>query len=242
MAPAGPSPLLKLFGADSPGPGGSLQYIRDKIYSHVWSRDRRDQGKLDFVISEHGVNRNVPERRFSSEDPFNRTRTARMPPPASNLHLVNKQISKDFTRYIYTMNDVEIDVDLKALQTDQGQAALDKIAALLNNPNFRKYTRRVRIRIHFPSDYPVADLPAYNQAALNNVASAVNKFENIDHLAIRIVPGQDVPTDYELRLALFPFYPLKCKSSSPSIESSKSARGCCACASMSSDLEGSDQY
>lgn len=211
MASAAPSPLLKLFGADQPGPGGSLQHIRDKIYSHVWSRARRDEGKLDFVVSEHGVNRNVPERKFSSEDPFNRNRAPLRCPSPSNLHLVNKQISKDFARYIYTINDVEIDVDLKALQTDQGQAALDKIAALLNNPNFRKYTRRARVRIHFPSRYPIADLPTFNLAALKKIASAVDAFQNIDHLAIRVVTVQGAPLDYELRLALFPFYPLRCK-------------------------------
>lgn len=211
MASATPSPLLKLFGAERPGPGGSLQPIRDKIFSQIWSRDRRDEGKLDFVVSEYGVNRNVPERIFSSEDPNNPNRARRKLPPACNLHLVNKQISKDFARYIYTVNDVEIDVDLKALQTDQGQAALGKIAALLNNPNFRKYTRRARIRIHFPSEYRVADLPTFNQAALRNIASAINDFQNLDHLVIRIVTSQGAPLAYELRLALFPFYPLRCK-------------------------------
>lgn len=211
MAPATPSPLLKLFGVDRPGPGGSLQHIRDKIYSHAWSRTRRDSHKLDFVVSETGVNRNVPERLPSGEDPFASSRAAHKPPPACNLHLVNKQVFKDFARYIYTMNDLEIDVDLKALQTNDGQAALDKIGSLLRNPNFQKYTRRARLRIHFPAKYPVADLPAFNQMALDDIAFALDDFQNLDHLAIRIVPGQGALLDYELRLAAFPFYPMRSK-------------------------------
>lgn len=209
MAPSAPSPLLNLFGVDRPGPGGSLQHIRDKMYSHVWSRVRRDGSKSDFVVSENGVNRNVPERAL--EDPYGRRKPVLLPPPACNLHLVNKQISKDFARYIHTMNDLEVDVDLKALQTDEGQAALNKVVALLRNPNFQKHTRRARIRIHFPAEYPVANLPAFNQTALNDIAFALDDFQNLGHVAIRIVPGQGTLLDYELPLATFPFYPMRSK-------------------------------
>lgn len=225
MSPVAPSPLLKLFGAESPGPGGSLQHVRNKIYSHAWSRVRRDDAKCDFVVSEHGVNRNVPERLIDGEDPFGHLRAPRFPPPACNLHLVSKQISKDFARYIYSMNDLEIDVDLKTLQTAEAEAALQKIAALLRNPNFQKYTRSARIRIHFPAKYPVANLPSFNQKALENIRFALDDFQNLGHMVIRMVPGQGALLDYELRLAAFPFYPMRCKSLSSIILPESFPRG-----------------
>lgn len=218
MAPAVPSPLLKLFGVDKPGPGHSLQHIRDKIYSYTWSRIRRDDHKLDFVISETGINRNVPERLISDESsyggPYGATRAPLVPPPPCNLLLVNKQVSGDFARYIYNVNDLEVDVDLKPQHTNNGQAALDKIATLLCNPNFKKYTRTVRIRIHFPAEYSDTNLPVFNQSALDNIAFALDDFQRLRHLAIRMVPGQGTPMDYELRLAAFPFYPMRSKYAS----------------------------
>lgn len=211
MAPTSSSPLLKLFGVDRFGPGQSLQHIRDKVYSYAWSRIRRDDHKLDFVISETGVNRNVPERLVFGEDPYSAFRAPRTPPPPCNLLLVSKQVSKDFARYIYSVNDLEVDVDLKPLHTKKAQAALDKISRLLSNPNMKKYARNVRVRIHFPATYPAANLPDFNQSALDNISCALDDFQQLEYMAIRVVPGQDTPLDYELRLAAFPFYPMRCK-------------------------------
>lgn len=211
MASCSPSPLLKLFGVDRLGPGHSLQHLRDKVYSYAWSRIRRDDHKLDFVVSETGINRNVPERLVFGEDPYGVIRAPRMPPPPCNLLLVNKQVSKDFARYIYSVNDLEVDVDLKSLYTDEGRAALGKINTLLCNSNMKRYTRNVRVRIHFPVKYPTANLPAFNQSALNNIALSLDDFQHLEHVAIRMVPGQGAPLDYELRLAVFPFYPMRCR-------------------------------
>lgn len=209
MASPAPCPLLKLFGVDRPGPGHSLQHIRDRIYSYAWSRTRRDDYKLDIVISETGINRNVPERLVFGEDPYGATRAPRVPPPSCNLLLVNKLVSKDFARFIYTVNDLEVDVDLKAVHTNEGQAALDKIVTLLRNPNLQKYTRSVRVRIHLPTQYPTGNLPDFNKSALENIAFALDEFQCLGHLAIRMVPGQGAPMDYELRLAAFPFYAMR---------------------------------
>ncbi|KAJ4423796.1 hypothetical protein N0V82_001535 [Gnomoniopsis sp. IMI 355080] len=209
MAPNAPLLLLKLFGVDRPGPGHSLQHIRDKIYSFAWSRIRRDDHKLDFVISETGINRNVPERLVFGEDPYGDARSSHMPPPSCHLHLVNKQISKDFARYIYSVNDLEVDVNLKPLHTRDGKLAIDKIAYLLCNPNFKRYTRAVRVRVHFPARYAPADLPGFNQVALDDIALALDDFRSLGHLAIRMVPGQGEPLDYELLVAAFPFYPIR---------------------------------
>lgn len=209
MAPDTPALLLKLFGNDRLGPGHSLQHIRDKIYSHAWSRIRRDDHKLDFVISERGINRNVPERSISSDYLYGAIRGPCMPPPPCHLHLVNKQVSKDFSRYIYSVNDLEVDVDLKPLHSNGGQIALDRLQNLLSNPNLKRHTRTVRVRIHFPAEYPASDLPSFNQASLNNIASALDAFQSLSYLAIRMVPGQGAPLDYELRVAAFPFYPMR---------------------------------
>lgn len=211
MATTSSSPLLKLFGVDRFGPGQSLQHIRDKVYSYAWSRIRRDDHKLDFVISETGINRNVPERLVFGEDPYGAFRAPRAPPPPCNLLLVSKQVSKDFARYIYSVSELEVDVDLKPLHTEEAQAALDKISHLLCNANMKKYTRNVRVRIHFPATYPVASLPGFNQSSLNNIAFALDEFKQLDYMAIRVVPSQGTPLDYELRLAAFPFYPMRCK-------------------------------
>lgn len=211
MASASPSPLLKLFGVDRLGPGHSLQHIRDTIYSFAWSRIRRDDHKLDFVVSETGINRNVPERLVFGEDPYGAIRAPRMPPPPCNLLLVNKQVSKDFARYIYSVNDLEVDVDLKPLYTDEGQAALGKISTLLCNANMKRYTRNVRVRIHFPAKYANANLPAFNQSSLSEIALSLDDFQHLEHVTIRMVPGQGAPLDYELRLAVFPFYQMRCR-------------------------------
>lgn len=198
------TPILKLFGTDVP----ALRSIRDKIYSYAWSRDRRDEHKLDWVVSQRGFNRNVPER-FFPDTPYGSVPFQRLDQLPCNLHLANKEISDDFTRYIYSVNDLEINVDLKPTHTKDADACLNEIVAQLQNPNFQKYTRRVRVRIHFPSLYPRSQLPAPNQRALEAVANTLDGFHNLGHLAIRVVPGQGSPLDYEIHVAAFPFYPMR---------------------------------
>ncbi|KUI52567.1 hypothetical protein VP1G_00023 [Cytospora mali] len=194
---------MKLFGDD---PDGELQKIRNSIYSYIWSRDRRDEGKLDWVLSQNGINRNVPER-FIEGTPYETAAFRSIRELSCWLILANKEISADFTRYIYSINDLEVDVDLKANHTAQSKAKLSKIITLLQNPNFVRYTQNIRIRIHFPDKYSFQDLPSFNQHALEGIATTLNGFEQIKHLAVRIVSMQD-PRDYELRLAAFPFYPM----------------------------------
>lgn len=208
---AGTSPLLKLFNPDSIGPPGnvrSLRHVRDKIYSYAWSRDRRDDHKLDWVVTQWGFNRNVPER-YIPDTPYGTAAFQRLHELPCNLHLVNKQISEDFTRFIYTVNDLEIDVDLKAVYSKQGEAGLQKIVSLLQNPNLQKYTQTARIRIHFPNDYPANNLPTFNQRALEDIAWSLDSFQQLSHLAVRVVPAQGALLDYELRVAAFPFYPIR---------------------------------
>lgn len=205
------SPLLKLFSPETMNPLGntrSLRHVRDKIYSYVWSRDRRDDQKLDWVVTQWGFNRNVPER-YIADTPYGTTAFQRLHELPCNLHLVNKQISKDFTRFIYDLNQLEIDVDLKAVQSEQGEAGLQKIVTLLQNPNFQKYTRTARVRIHFPDKYPAGNLPMFNQRALEDIAWSLNDFQKLSHLAVRVVPAQGALLDYELRVAAFPFYPMR---------------------------------
>ncbi|KUI71052.1 hypothetical protein VM1G_07052 [Cytospora mali] len=198
-----PSPFMKLFGDD---PDGEFQKIRNKIYSYVWSRDRRDEGKLDWVLSQNGINRNVPER-FIEGTPYESVAFKSIRELPCWLILANKEISADFTRYIYSINDLEVDVDLKANHTAQSEAHLSKIITLLQNPNFVRYTQNLRVRIHFPDKYPFQDLPSFNRHALEGIATTLNGFEQLKHLVVRIVPMQG-PRDYELRLAAFPFYPM----------------------------------
>ncbi|KAF3771080.1 hypothetical protein M406DRAFT_67413 [Cryphonectria parasitica EP155] len=209
-APSG-SPLLKLFGTDPIDPLGHvrpLSFIRNKIYSYAWSRERRDDFKLDWVVSESGINRNVPER-FVPDTPHGTAAFKCLDKLPCNLHLVNKQISEDFTRYIYNINALEILVDLKAVHTEATAACLQEIVTQLQNPNLQKYTRRSRVRIHFPPSYPVNNLPAINQHALEDIASSFDQFEQLEHVALRVVLAQGSPLDYEIRFAAFPFYPMR---------------------------------
>ncbi|KAI3391927.1 hypothetical protein diail_6629 [Diaporthe ilicicola] len=198
------SPFAKLFSVDPPV-DSQLQKLRDKIYSFAWSRKRRDEGKLDWVVSENGVNRNVPLRWV--EEARSGLDSDSTDKRSCWLFLVNKQISADFTRFIYSVNDLDVSVDLKAVHTKQNEAKLDKIVTFLQNTNFQRYTRSARIRIHFPDNYPFQNLPAFNQHALEKIAAVLDKFQQLTHVTVRIVPRQD-PEVYELRLATFPFYPM----------------------------------
>lgn len=205
------SPLLKLFGSDPIDALGNvhpLRNIRDKIYSYAWSRNRRDSQKLDWVVSERGFNRNVPERYFP-DTPHGTAAFQRLDELPCNLHLVNKQISKDFLQFIYTVNDLEIDVDLKATSTKHDNAALNKIFHILRNNSFVNFTQNVRVRIHFPAKYPINNLPAFNFDLLNDIAWSLDQFQKLDRLTVRVVPMQGPLIDYELRVAAFPFYPMR---------------------------------
>lgn len=202
---------MKLFGADPTDPLGNtrpLREIRDKIYSHAWSRERRDVGKHDWVVTQWGFNRNVPER-YVPETPYATAPYQRLEELPCNLHLANKTISSDFLRYIYTQNSLEVDIDLKAVFTEQGAASFDKLLQLLQNPNFSMYTQVARVRIHFPVKYPLNNLPEFNLKALNKVAATFDNFKQLRHMVIRTVLSQGSPLDYELRVAAFPFYPNK---------------------------------
>ncbi|KAG8158744.1 hypothetical protein KVR01_011187 [Diaporthe batatas] len=197
------SPFEKLFSSDVRADKG-LQEIRDNIYSFAWSRARRDEAKLDWALSENGVDRNVLVKRPTK---------ALSGPTGDHIDalpcwlLVNKRISADFLRFIYSVNQVDILVDLKATDTELNRAKLDKIVHLLQNANFQLYTKSARVRIHFPDKYPFQDLPKFNQHALDNIACALDEFQNLESLCVRVVPMQG-PEDYELRLAAFPFYPM----------------------------------
>lgn len=198
------SPFAKLFDADAQK-DKQLQKIRDRIYYFAWSRDRRDEAKLDWVLSENGVNRNVHLKWIAdASSGSNRNHIDGLP---CWLHLVNRQISADFIRFVYSVNDLDILVDLKADHTEPNQARLDTVVNLLQNANFQRYTRSARVRIHFPDKYPFQNLPVFNQHALDNIAVALDGFQQLARLSVRVVPMQG-PEVYELRLATFPFYPM----------------------------------
>lgn len=196
-------PLEQLFGPD---PESRLQKARDNIYSQLWSRNRRDEAKLDWVISQYGINRNVPVGSINGT-PFSPTAPDSIHKLPCWLILTDKKISADFTRYIYTVNELEIDVDLKAIHTPLNEEYLQEILTQLQNPNFVRYTRNVRVRIHFPEMYPFQDLPAFNQRALEAISKILDGFQQLEKLEIRVVSMQG-PKDYELRAAAFPFYPM----------------------------------
>lgn len=204
------SPFLKLFGPNPVinGTEVDLRKIRDRIYSHAWSRERRDEQKSDFVISQWGVNRNVPER-FISDTHYGTSAFQHPEKLRCNLHLVNKKVSADFCRYIYSVNDVEIDIDLKPDFTEQTEVQLQKIVDFLQNQNLQTYTQTVKVRIHFPSKYPINDLPSFNQRTLKNIAGILDNFRELQYLTIRMVPSQNKALDYELRYAVFPFYVMR---------------------------------
>lgn len=204
-----PSPLLKLFGPDQVD--GTryirpLYHVRKRIYFYLWSRERRDQEKLDWVVSSSGFNRNVPERFIPNTpygtDVFHPDRLAKLP---CNLHLVNKQISQDFLRYIYTVNHLEVDVDLQAVYTNQGEASFQKLITVLRNPSFQEHTRFARLRIHFPAEYPFNNLPAFNKQSLDRIAAIFDAFQQVAQVTVRLILSQGEPLDYEVPLALFPF-------------------------------------
>lgn len=207
---ARPSPLLKLFGPNSIVDGAEVDLgkVRDRIYSYAWSRDRRDDEKLDFVVSQWGVNRNVPER-FVPDTPYGTADFLHPEKLRCNLHLVNKDISADFLRYVHSVNELEIDIDLKPDHTQQAEDELHKIVAALQNPNFQKNTEVARVRIHFPSKYPANHLHPFNQQALEDIARALDQFRELHHVVIRVVPSREEASDYELRFAAFPFYPMR---------------------------------
>lgn len=197
-------PFAKLFDPDAQD-DKQLQKIRDRIYYFAWSRDRRDEAKLDWVLSENGVNRNVHLKWIAgTSSRSNRNHIDGLP---CWLHLVNRQISADFIRFIYSVNNLDILVDLKADRTEPNKAKLDTVVNLLQNANFQRYTRSARVRIHFPDKYPFQNLPVFNQHALDNIAMALDGFQQLAHLSVRVVPMQG-PEVYELRLATFPFYPM----------------------------------
>ncbi|KKY32651.1 hypothetical protein UCDDA912_g07357 [Diaporthe ampelina] len=198
------SPLAKLFHSDA-RKDKELQRIRDSIYSFAWSRDRRDEAKLDWVLSENGVNRNV-HLKWTDEASSGSKRNHIDGLPCWLL-LVNKQISADFTRFIYSVNELDVLVDLKADHTILNEAKLDTIVKHLQNANFQCYTKSARVRIHFPDKYPFQNLPVFNQHALDNIAVALDALQQLTYLSVRVVPMQG-PEVYELRLATFPFYPM----------------------------------
>lgn len=216
IAPVGPSlrartsPLLKLFEPNPIVNGAEVDLckIRHIIYSYAWSRDRRDDQKSDFVVSQWGVNRNVPER-FIPDTPYGTSAFQYPERLRCNLHLVNKQISADFRRFIYSVNELEIDIDLKPEHTQQAEIELQKIVTLLQNPNFQQYTQTVLVRIHFPTRSPINGLPPVNQRILDNIACTLDNFRQLQYMAVRIVPGQGKPLDYHLRFAALPFYVLR---------------------------------
>ena len=197
-----PCHFMKLF--DGYDPHGTLWKVRNKIYSYVWSRDRRDKAKFDWVLSQYGVNRNVPER-FIRDTPYQTAAFTSIDKLPCWLMLANKKISAEFTAYIYSLNFLEIDVDLKGMHTMDNETNLHRIITRLQNQNFVRYTQTVRVRIHFPDNYPFQDLPSFNQHALEDIATSLDTFKNLKYMDVRIVPMQD-PRDYELRLAAFPFY------------------------------------
>lgn len=204
------SPLMKLF-APNPIVNGAevdLRKIRDLIYSYAWSRERRDDQKLDFVVSQWGVNRNVPER-FFPDTPYGTSAFQNPEKLRCNLHLVNREISADFRRFVYSANDLEIDINLKPNPTTQAETELQKVVDLLQNPNFLKYTQIVRVRIHFPSKYPTNDLPWFNHRVLDNIARTLDEFRQLRYLTVRVVPAQEQSLDYELRSVAFPFYTMR---------------------------------
>lgn len=204
------SPLMQLFAPNSTVGGAEvdLRKIRDLIYSYAWSRERRDDQKMDFIVSQWGINRNVPER-FIPDTPYGTSAFQDPEKLRCNLHLVNKQISADFRRFIYSVNDLEIDIDLKPGATTQAETELQKIVDVLQNPNFLQYTQTVRVRIHFPSKYPINNLPACNRRALDNIACTLDQFRQLQYLTIRCVSAQEQGFDYELRFAAFPFYTMR---------------------------------
>lgn len=198
------SPFANLFSSNAQD-AKQLQKIRDRIYYFAWSRDRRDEAKLDWVVSENGVNRNVHLRGI--DEARSGSRRDHVDGLPCWLLLANKQISADFTRFIYSVNDLDILVDLKADHTNPNEAKLDTIVGLLQNANFQRYTKSARVRIHFPDKYLFQNLPVFNQHAIDNIAMALDGFQQLTHLSVRVVPMQG-PEVYELRLAVFPFYPM----------------------------------
>ncbi|KAL1873233.1 hypothetical protein Daus18300_004053 [Diaporthe australafricana] len=198
------SPFARLFSSQAQV-DSQLQKIRDKIYSFAWSCERRDSAKLGWVLSEYGIDRNIPLRWIGNA--LSGPNSDSIDEYSWELLLVNKQISADFTRFIYSVDDLDILVDLKAVHNNQNEASFDKIVILLQNANFQRYTKSGRVRIHFPYKYPFQNLPAFNQHALENIARALDNFQQLAHLSVHIVPMQ-APQVYELRLATFPFYPM----------------------------------
>jgi hypothetical protein len=211
------SPFAKLFSSDEQA-DKQLQKIRDRIYYFAWSRNRRDEAKLDWVLSENGIDRNVYLKRLGQASAAqSRDHTDALP---CWLLLANKRISADFTRYIYSINDLDILVDLKSNDTGLNRSRLDKIVNLLQGVNFQRYTRSARVRIHFPDKYTFQDLPVFNQYVLENIALALDRFQQLSYFSVRVVPMQG-PELYELRLATFPFYPMSMTNWSIRILNSK---------------------
>ncbi|EOO00956.1 hypothetical protein UCRPA7_3562 [Phaeoacremonium minimum UCRPA7] len=203
----------KLFPADSHlfaggVTGRSVADVRRLIYAQVWSRERRDDFKSDFVVSEYGIDRNVMQySHYYDQQGYLRRETHYRNRP--NLLFVNKQISDDLLQFVYSINTLEIDVDLKSRDTPDARTSFNNIIARLRgNPYFQRFTQALRVRIHFPDDYPRHNLPAINQAILEEISGFIDGCQSLSALQIHVVMMEGM-NDYELRYAAFPFYPLK---------------------------------
>lgn len=205
--------IMKLFSNDGrivPGgvTGRTAADIRRIIYNYVWSRDRRDESKNDFVVSEFGTDRNVMHySHYYDQDGELRRKSHLL--NHCNLMFANKQIAAEFLQFVYSVNTLEIDVDLKGQDTPEARAALGNIVARLEaNPYYQKYTKAIRVRIHFPDNYPLHSLPAINQIVLEEICDFINGCQSVSMLGFHAIMMEGL-NDYELRYVAFPFYPLK---------------------------------
>lgn len=196
--------LIDPQAAASPGQRvDSMRHIRETIYRYAFSRDRRDASKADFVISQTtSFNRNVPEREYFYNE-HGVLSSRKITDLACNLHLVNREISSDFLQWVYSQNSLQVDVNLKDKFTEEDQASFQKMIDLLQNHNFH-WTKNLRLRIHFPSAYPLSDLPSLNIETLHSIGWKIWNMVNLEQIEICVVSMQG-PLEYELAAAAVPF-------------------------------------
>ncbi|PSR85789.1 hypothetical protein BD289DRAFT_482490 [Coniella lustricola] len=191
---------------DSPrhvGRSTAHEDILETIYEYAFSRERRDASKANFVISQDGFNRNVPERETSYNE--NGVLVAhKIQSLACNLHLANRALSKKFLRYIYSESSLQLNIDLKCTETEQGRAHFQRISDLFCNPNIQEFTRSLRLRIHLPSAYTLPTIPRYNVEFLEEIAMQIEKMHALGSMELFVIP-MNGPLHYELAAATLPF-------------------------------------
>jgi hypothetical protein len=199
--------FMNLFSED-PAKDAQLRKIRDRIFYFSWARNRDDWAYADFIVSEYEVIRNVAGKKpWRSND----SQTLALDAKDSLMFVKNKAFHAAFIEFIYGINTLDIEVNIKPHPTEDTiteQEAL--IRNLCANPHFRRYTKMVNVDVHWPapSEYPRSTIPSANLAALISIVEELRRFTAIERCRVTIYCHGLRPDKFQVTYSAIPFYDL----------------------------------